>query len=102
MPVPAVEDNPVLCRQCGRQFNSFMYRKVTAGGEDAVSMVDRDGELIYDLVKVCRCGVVFHWHTKEQTIVKNSSVYQTAFEQLMSHYVSKDESAIITKTTETG
>lgn len=100
MQKPAVEDNPVLCRQCGREFSSYMYRKVTAGEEDAVSMVDRDGELIYDLVKVCRCGSVFHWHTKEATIVKNSSVYQTAFEQLMSHYAKKDD-AIIQKV-ETG
>ncbi len=89
--MPAVNDKPVLCQQCGREFGSYVYRIVVVdGGNQAVSLVDRDGDQVYDLVKVCKsCSTVYHWHTKEKTIAENSRIYQTAFEQLMSHYVKK-------------
>ncbi len=102
MPAPTVEDNPVLCKQCGRQYSSYMYRVVNAGEEQAVSLIDRDNCVVYDLVIVCfSCSTVFYWHTKEKTLQENSKVYQTAFEQLMSYYANR-ESAIIKETNSTG
>lgn len=91
MPLPSFRDDLVVCEKCGREFQSYRFRVLMSDGAEVRTLIDRDNDVIYDLVKVCRsCSTVFHWHTKEAAIKHNSAVYQTAFEQLMSHYQKKD------------
>ena len=87
MPVPTVDDKPVTCEKCGHEFKSFMYRVVTTEQGETLTLIDRDNDVVYDLVKVCHyCRTVFHYHTKEKTLIQHSAIYQSAFEKLMSHY----------------
>lgn len=87
MPFPTVDEKQVLCNKCGHVFASYLWRAVETESGKADTLVDRDNDVIYDLVKVCHyCGEVFHYHTKEKTMVRHSAIYQDAFETLMKHY----------------
>ena len=46
-----VEERPVACERCGHEFLSYIYRVVN--GDEEI-LVDRDNDVVYDLVKVCR------------------------------------------------
>ena len=75
-----MEERPVACERCGHEFLSYIYRVVN--GDEEI-LVDRDNDVVYDLVKVCRfCRTVFHWHTKDRTIQKHTEAYQTLFPML--------------------
>jgi len=89
-PAPAIYiDQPVRCRRCDHLFKSYVYRIVNTPKEDTV-LIDSDGDVVYDLVKVCpKCKSVYHWHTNDKTLVAHSE----SFERLMRHY---RQSAIIT------
>jgi hypothetical protein len=94
-PAPAVENHVVRCRQCERVFAGFTYKIVPTANEVTL-LLDADGDTVYDLVKVCKCKVVFHWHTNDKTIRDNTA----AFERLMAHY--ERQSAIIADDKSTG
>lgn len=102
--VPPVEENPCTCETCGHVFQSYLYRAV---GVVNRSLVDRDGNIVFDLVVVCKyCSTVFHWHTKEKSMQEMSKNYQSMFELLETLHSPgierPSESAIIQKTNETG
>lgn len=98
-PLPTVDDTLVKCGKCPREFGSYRWRKFTASEGEVRVLVDRDGLVIYDLVLVCSCGVVFHHHTKEETLKKHAELYRSAlsaYERLMRYYVKTEaEGAII-------
>ena len=97
---PAVDDTIVKCSRCEREFMSYRWRIMKVAKGEARVLVDRDGLVIYDLVLVCSCSVVFHHHTKEETLKKHAELYQSAlsaYERLMAHYAEPTrEDAIIT------
>lgn len=94
-PLPYLEQ-PVRCRECEHLFKSYVYRVLTTPREDTL-LVDADGDIIYDLAKVCpKCKKVYHWHTNDKTLIAHS----TAFERLMRHY--QAPSAIINSDNSTG
>jgi transcription elongation factor Elf1 len=73
MSLPDVKECPITCETCGHESVSFLKRDVNG----ALSLVDRDGDIVYDLVKACRyCGGMFHWHSKEKTLQENAKIYQ--------------------------
>lgn len=102
-PLPSLfVDEPVLCDKCGREFSIVIYRVVTVDDVQVRTLIDRDGDVVYELVKVCKsCKTVFHWHSKEQAMVKAEAVYQMAFDLLNALY-QPAESAIIKGENSTG
>lgn len=102
--VPVVEENPCRCEKCGHVFMSYLHRVI---GQENKVLIDRDGNVIFDLVVTCKyCITVFHWHTKEKTMQEMSKNYQSMFELLETLHSPgierPSESAIIQKTNETG
>lgn len=80
MSMPTVQEQRILCQKCGHESTSFLRRDING----VVSLIDRDGDVVYDLVKVCHyCGELFHWHSKEKTLQENSKAYQDLFELLV-------------------
>lgn len=78
-----VEEMVVTCRKCGHVFQGYLHRKI--GGESA--LIDRDGDVIYDLVKTCHfCGEVFHWHSSYRTMQETSKIYHDLFDLLQTLY----------------
>lgn len=79
--LPTLQEVFCTCEKCGHEFSSWLRREVSG----VPSLVDREGNLIYDLVLCCKfCGTVFHWHTKDRSIQENSKIYQDLFEALES------------------